>query len=276
MIDETSLFDIKLGAGNLVQHENKINSGDWFCQMYRSSVGQEFGDHPLIKKSFLLHVNGAKDGAQNKNSIHTIIFNDKFDFKGVNELYCVNSGGVCVLIEFVTQDCIIEQKCSDQDESFRKRLFCVDDEGYKRMYDCFFSHGDFGLQSGCVTSSLQHTNSRCRNRFIFSCVYVCFSSVCDGEEVHVTPMMCDDQFVSIIKRDSPSIQLYPNPSHGTVIVKYPNESFSISIYNEYGKCIISERDLHKKFRINIETAGVYFVQLRSDKIVRTQKLIISN
>lgn len=84
---------------------------------------------------------------------------------------------------------------------------------------------------------------------------------------------------SINELNSISATVYPNPSNGKITVilnNRDNEAYEATVYNQEGKLI--QRKLNVRDRIDFdlssEASGLYFLQLRNEKGVYSQKFVI--
>lgn len=71
------------------------------------------------------------------------------------------------------------------------------------------------------------------------------------------------------------VQIYPNPSNGTVFIEAKEGGVSISIYNELSQIVIEKRKIHTKETINLGS-GVYFIKIESTKGIYFYKMIVNN
>jgi uncharacterized delta-60 repeat protein len=73
-----------------------------------------------------------------------------------------------------------------------------------------------------------------------------------------------------------SFQLFPNPNRGSFTVKSPKMIKQLNIYDQRGKLIQTEfpGSLSINIKLKVKESGFYFLQLVTDKEVKTQKVII--
>lgn len=90
-------------------------------------------------------------------------------------------------------------------------------------------------------------------------------------EVEVTNLIDD---VSI--DDIPVFQLsvYPNPTTGLVYLSSV-ENIDVIVYNVVGEVILNQKNA-KQIDLTGHSAGIYMIQVRSDKGVLTQKITLTN
>ena len=85
--------------------------------------------------------------------------------------------------------------------------------------------------------------------------------------------------ISDLLEDSKPIKLFPNPSHSELLIQltstiHPAEVKSISIINSDGQLIQYVPAFQDKLRTTDYVAGIYFVQVKTDKTTYTQKILI--
>lgn len=72
-----------------------------------------------------------------------------------------------------------------------------------------------------------------------------------------------------------NISIYPNPSNGHFKVQNSTEAECVEIYNTLGECIY--KAIHKSeslIDISSQPRGIYFIRIKDENIISTQKLII--
>lgn len=107
-----------------------------------------------------------------------------------------------------------------------------------------------------------------------------FISRYSPDAICATNLPCFGQIVTPVNKESALTNLftiYPNPTSGTIYIECLNNKYDLNIYNSIGQNLLSQKiGINKsKFDLSNQPNGIYFLQLRSEKQVLTQKLIIS-
>lgn len=83
-----------------------------------------------------------------------------------------------------------------------------------------------------------------------------------------------------LNRKSKKIILYPNPSNGSITLDFPkdffNKSLAIEILNLNGQVVFKKFIMGNKLQLNTQLSkGIYFINIKNDKTLLNQKIIIN-
>lgn len=70
------------------------------------------------------------------------------------------------------------------------------------------------------------------------------------------------------------ISIYPNPNNGNFTVKLGVEKATINVYNALGRLVYSRKDASEFEELNLDTKGLYFIEIRTDNAVETRRVIV--
>ncbi len=72
-----------------------------------------------------------------------------------------------------------------------------------------------------------------------------------------------------------SVNIYPNPSTGSFFIEFDKRvRRTIQVYSSVGQLLISKENQDKKIELEVEDSGVYFLTVRSELGIFTEKLIL--
>ncbi len=73
----------------------------------------------------------------------------------------------------------------------------------------------------------------------------------------------------------PSFSLYPNPSHGSFSLDLGEETCTVTVLNSLGQTVYRQEGLRGNNTLNLSLSqGVYFVNVKSNNINNTQKVVV--
>ena len=82
-----------------------------------------------------------------------------------------------------------------------------------------------------------------------------------------------DVGISNLDLNNSQKHIYPNPSNGSFKLNANNCSYSI--INSYGQVIKNWENYSENSELSIENPGVYFIRIKKDDRIYTEKLIIN-
>ncbi|HKR06252.1 MAG TPA: T9SS type A sorting domain-containing protein [Bacteroidia bacterium] len=100
----------------------------------------------------------------------------------------------------------------------------------------------------------------------------------DGDTVQVIEGILykqNSRLANVNTEEDDEIIIYPNPSDGKVTIESPDIIDEIKITNESGQLIYQVKPNETDFSLQLEEAGVYFVQVTSTDKAETKKIILT-
>lgn len=147
---------------------------------------------------------------------------------------------------------------SDQDCDFASNT-CVDNIGV------------LGDLPDMVENYMDYSAETCQNAFTIGQVDMMRNIL----EVYRYDLINGNPAIGMQENEHIHFTMYPNPSNGMVTLSFEQQTTgTIYVMNEAGQIVYQTNEVSENMQLPVLTSGIYFVQLRSESAVVTEKLIV--